>query len=88
MKYSMGMSILYSPFFFIGHLYAKISDYPADGFSLPYQYAIFIGGQVFTVTGIIALRKVLIQFFSDKITAITMTIIVLGYGQVFIFTPQ
>ena len=78
MKYSMGMSILYSPFFFAGHLYAKISGYPADGFSLPYQYAIFIGGQVFTITGIIALRKVLIQFFSDKITAITMTIIVLG----------
>ena len=78
MKYSMGMSILYSPFFFLGHLYAKLSSYPADGFSLPYQYAIFIGGQVFTVTGIIALRKVLIQFFSDKITAITMAIIVLG----------
>lgn len=78
MKYSMGMSILYSPFFFIGHLYAKLSDYPADGFSLPYQYAIFFGGQVFTITGIIALRKVLIQFFNDKITAITMTIIVLG----------
>ena len=78
MKYSMGMSILYSPFFFLGHLYAKLSSYPADGFSLPYQYAIFIGGQVFTVTGIIALRKVLIQFLSDKITAITMAIIVLG----------
>lgn len=78
LKYSMGMSVLYSPFFFIGHLYAKISGYPADGFSLPYQYAIFIGGLFFTVTGIIALRKVLIQFFNDKITAITMTIIVLG----------
>ncbi|MBE9512062.1 MAG: hypothetical protein IMY71_14430 [Bacteroidetes bacterium] len=78
MKYSMGMSILYSPFFFIGHLFAKLSSYPADGFSLPYQYAIFFGGQVFTVTGIITLRKVLIQFFSDKITAITMVIIVLG----------
>ncbi len=78
MKYSMGMSILYSPFFFFGHLYAKISGYPADGFSLPYQYAIFIGSQVFTVTGIVALRKVLIQFFNDKITAVTMTIIVLG----------
>ncbi len=78
MKYSMGMSILYSPFFFIGHLFAKLSTHSADGFSLPYQYAIFIGGQVFTVTGIIALRKVLIQFFSDKITAITIVIIVLG----------
>ena len=78
MKYSMGMSILYSPFFFIGHLYAKISGYPADGISLPYQYTIFISGQVFTVTGIIALRKVLIQFFNDKITAIIVTIIVLG----------
>lgn len=67
MKYSMGMSILYSPFFFIGHLYAKLSSYPADGFSLPYQYAVFFCGQVFTVTGIVVLRKVLIRFaFSGK----------------------
>lgn len=78
MKYSMGMSILYSPFFFIGHLYAKLSSYPADGFSLPYQYAIFIGGQAFTVTGIVVLRKVLIRFFSDKITTIALVVIALG----------
>src|SRR5436190_24216876 len=41
--YTMGMSIFYLPFFVAGHLYAKIFHYPLDGFSLPYQYAIFAG---------------------------------------------
>ena len=33
----MGMSILYSPFFFIGHIIAYLTDSPMDGFSEPYH---------------------------------------------------
>ena len=41
-KYLMGISILTSPFFMIGHLAAKPFGYPQDGFSLPYQLAIVV----------------------------------------------
>ncbi len=35
MKYTMGLAILYEPFFFIAHWIAPVLGYPADGFSLP-----------------------------------------------------
>jgi len=78
MRYPIGLSIMYSPFFFIGHLYALVSDYPADGFSMPYQYAIWWGSMLFAFTGIIVLRKVLQKFFQDKIVAVLLIVLTLG----------
>lgn len=76
MKYSMGLSFFYAPFFFIGHLIAMLSGYPEDGFSLPYQYSIFVGSMVYSIIGIWALSKVLIRFFSKTITAVVLITIV------------
>jgi hypothetical protein len=44
MKYSMGMAVLYAPFFFIGHIMAVFTNYPADGFSIPTKpcYRLFV----------------------------------------------
>ena len=39
MKYSMGMAILYFPFFLLGWLGAIVFDYPIDGFSEPFQFS-------------------------------------------------
>lgn len=74
----MGMSILYLPFFLIGHVTAGIFGYPADGFSYPYQYALVIGAIIYTIIGLIYLRKNLLRFFSEKITVFVMLIIVFG----------
>ncbi|MEK6616357.1 MAG: hypothetical protein AABZ32_09640 [Bacteroidota bacterium] len=78
MRYGIGMSVLYSPFFFIGHLIAKVVGYPADGFSEPYQYSIWAGCMIYTFTGIFMLRKSLLKFFDEKISAMLLIIIVLG----------
>ena len=78
MRYPIGLSILYSPFFFIGHIIAKLGGYPADGFSAPYQYAIWFGSMFFAFTGIFTLRKVLLKFFEEKIVALLLFVLVLG----------
>ena len=78
MKYPMGIAILYSPFYFIGHLYAKLSGYPVDGFSMPYQASIALGGLIYTIIGLIYFRKILLRFFTDKYTALLLGCIVLG----------
>ncbi len=78
MRYSMGMSIFYLPFFLIGHLLALIFNFPADGFSEPYQYSIWAGCMFYTFTGIFILRKSLLKFFEDKIVSLILIIIVLG----------
>ena len=77
MKYLLGMSILYSPFFFLGHLAAGWLGYPQDGFSAPYQLAICMGALLYALLGLMILRRVLRRFFSDGIAAITLLLVAL-----------
>lgn len=78
MKYSSGQAIMMLPFFLAGHVVAKISSYTADGFSYPYQVAIGLGMLIYAFIGLWYLRKVLLTYFSDAVTAITMAAIVLA----------
>lgn len=79
-KSTVGLSYLYSPFFFMAHGVALLSeDYPADGFSAPYKAFLLIGSLVFLIIGLNYVRKLLLEFgFSDKI--IGLTIFILGLG--------
>jgi len=71
-----GMALFYLPFFWIGQFFASLLRIPADGFSLPYQYALVIGGILFTLIGLYYLRKNLKYFFSEGITVVVMLILV------------
>ncbi|MBK9489511.1 MAG: hypothetical protein IPO07_12525 [Haliscomenobacter sp.] len=78
-KYSCGQALLYTPFFFIAHAYASMSDqFPADGFSLPYQFMIGFGSLLVAFLGLFVLRRVLLKFFSDQTTALTLILLVFG----------
>ena len=76
MKYSMGLAILYSPFFFIAHALAPVFGYAADGYSFPYQLSLFLGGLMYSIAGFWFLRKVLLKYFSEIITSISLLLIV------------
>ena len=78
MKYPMGLAIMYSPFYFLGQVMVQFTSYSHDGFTLPYQLSIAIGGLVYTVTGLWFLRKILLHFFTDGVAAFTLLIIVAG----------
>ncbi|MFC2101864.1 glycosyltransferase family 39 protein [Bacteroidota bacterium] len=78
MKYPMGLAILYAPFFFAGHLFSMLPGFAADGFSLPYQVSVAIGCLLITIAGIWFLRKILLTYFSEGVTALTMVLVVLG----------
>ncbi len=78
MKYSMGMSVFYAPFFFIGHVFAKLFNYPQDGFSTPYQYSIFFGSMAYSALGIIFLSRIVSHFFTKYIASIVLICIVFG----------
>jgi hypothetical protein len=74
----MGLAVLYSPFFFIAHWLAPALGYPADGFSLPYQFFQVIGGLIWCILGIFMLRKLLHKYFSDTVVAVTLPAIFIG----------
>ncbi len=78
MKYSMGMAVLYAPGFFVANLLAAPLGYPADGFSLPYQMALVINGIIVVFIGFWYLRKVLLHFFSDRLSALVLLLIFFG----------
>lgn len=75
---SSGLSILYSPFFFIAHTVALLSDYEADGYSLPYRFSLQFSALFYVLLGLVFLRKILKRYFDEKITAITILAIIIG----------
>ena len=77
-KHPMGISVMLSPFFIIGHWIAGWMGSQQDGYSMPYQNALSIGVLFYLFTGLYFLRKILLDYFSEKIVAITLISITLG----------
>lgn len=75
---SMGLSILYSPFFFIAHIVAPMIEYENNGFSPPYKFALIISSMFYLIIGLFFLKKVLLKYFNEYITALVLLSIVLG----------
>lgn len=75
---SMGMSVLYSPFFFIAHTICKFTQYEADGYTLPYKFALVFSALFYLALGLFFLRKILLRYFSDFTSAVTILSIVAG----------
>lgn len=78
MKYSSGMAVMYLPFFAMAHLLASPLGFPADGFSAPYQFAVQFGGLLISIIGLWYLRKLLLNYYTDKVIAIVLLLLVVG----------
>lgn len=72
LKYSSGLAVLMLPGFIGGHVSAGLLGYEQDGFSKPYQFGIFFWGLIVSLAGLVLLRKVLLRYFSDTATGITI----------------
>ncbi len=77
-KYLGGVAIIESPFFLIGHIFAIILGYETNGFSPPYQFAIAFGAIIYFILAIFLLRKILLKYFNDVVTTITLTLLILA----------
>lgn len=58
-KYPAGTALLMSPFFAYGHLMADLQGEPQDGYSKPYQDAMFFAILFYLFLGLLFLRKLL-----------------------------
>ncbi len=77
-KYLGGVAIMELPFFCIGHFCAHYFHYPPDGFSPPYQYALAFGILLYSFLATLVLRRVLLTYFSDFVTAFTLLLVCLA----------
>ena len=77
-KYPMGMAVLYAPFFLTAHLLAGPLGYAADGYSEIYHVFIEYSGLFYLLFGLIFLRRLLRQYYSETVTAISLFTIFFG----------
>jgi len=75
---SMGLSIIYSPFFFIAHWYASTHGYDAGGYSVPYRVALLMSCVFIVLIGLFFFARLLLNFFNPYISSWLMILIVLG----------
>lgn len=81
--YNIGYAFIYAPGFFIANTLASPLGFEKDGFSKPYQISLIFTALLFTIIGLLMLRKISLNFFSDKLTAIIMLIIICGSNYFF-----
>jgi hypothetical protein len=77
-KYLGGISILQLPFFTLAHIYAKHSDFEADGFSAPYQYAVAWGCIFYFLISLFLLRNILLKFYPDIVVSTSLILLCLA----------
>ncbi|MDO7850774.1 hypothetical protein [Hymenobacter convexus] len=78
-KYTMGLAILYAPFFAVAHFYATHSSaYSPDGYSPPYQVAAYLAGLAYALLGLLLLRRFLRYYFSEGLTALLLLVAYCG----------
>ncbi|MEZ5017974.1 MAG: hypothetical protein R2800_13025 [Flavipsychrobacter sp.] len=77
-NYSIGMAVMYLPFFTIAHILSVPLGYAANGFSTPYQLALQLGSVFMALLGMWYYRKLLLRLYSDKVTAVMLLLLVVG----------
>lgn len=77
-KTTMGLSIMWTPFFLAGHAVALISGADAGGYSEPYKFFLLLSALLFTLIGLIFLRKILLEHAADRITALVLASFAFG----------
>lgn len=87
-KMTMGLSVLYSPFFMAAHGLAEPMGYPADGYSYPYRVALIISSVVYAILGFFFLIKLLRKYFARSTIALTILAIGLGTNLYFYTTIE
>lgn len=83
LRMTMGMAILWIPFFVLAHALAHILGVSTLGYSWPYSLSIFIATLFYLFMGLYYLRKILLLYFSDVSTTVTLILIVLSTNMMY-----
>ena len=74
-QYNCGVALLQLPFFFIGHVCAKVFGFSADGYSLPYRMCLLFGNLVYVMCGLLFIKKILRRYFDNITVNLTLFVI-------------
>jgi hypothetical protein len=78
LRMTMGLALLWLPFFLLAHVFAQITGVSALGYSWPYSLSIFLATLFYLAAGLYYLRKILLKYVPDLVVAFTLATIVLA----------
>jgi len=78
LKMTMGMSVMYAPFFLLCRCAEMITGHDSGGFSNLYKLFLLFSSWFYLFAGLLLLRSVLKRYFSDLVTGITLFSLVVG----------
>jgi hypothetical protein len=87
-KMTMGLAVLYAPFFLAAHGLAEPLGYAPDGFSDPYRFALILSSVFYATLGFWLLLKLLRKYFARNAIAISLLAIGLGTNLYFYTTIE
>ena len=88
-KTTMGMSILYLPFFLIAHTFAILSpEADANGFSKTYEIGLTFSCIFYLTIGMYFLSKILLRLYDKKNVSILLLLVFLGSNLFFYSTTE
>lgn len=87
-KMTMGMAMMYAPFFGLAHLTAYIINEPMDGYSWVYHFFMAMSALAFAIAAIFIQRKLLLAYFDDKVVALTLLALTLGTNYYYYTTSE
>jgi hypothetical protein len=83
LRMTMGMAILWIPFFLGAHAMAHLLGVSTLGYSWPYSFSIFLATLFYLFLGMFFLRKLLLRYFTDITTAIVLIMVVMATNMMF-----
>ncbi len=87
-KMTIGLSVMYMPFFLAAHGLAQHLGYPPDGYSPPYRFSLILASVVFAFLGLLLLARFLRRYFGRAAVALTVLAIGLGTNLYFYTTIE
>jgi hypothetical protein len=78
LRMTMGLAILWLPFFLLAHAFAHLAGISALGYSWPYSLSIFLAALFYFAVGCWYLIRMAGRYFSDQAIAVTLLLLALA----------
>jgi hypothetical protein len=85
---TMGLSIMYLPFFLLFYYTLEWMGYGGDAYTKSYQLAIVLSSIFYFAIGLMLLRKTLLKYYSEGVTALTLFAVVLATNLYYYVTDE
>ncbi|PIS09368.1 hypothetical protein COT75_01680 [Candidatus Beckwithbacteria bacterium CG10_big_fil_rev_8_21_14_0_10_34_10] len=77
-KYSLGVALLISPFFLLGHLVSLAFSLPLTGYTMIYQHFVGLGAIFYLLLGLFFLLKLYQKYYSKNVVVLTLVSLLLA----------